>query len=438
MKNLLLLCSLLLCNYVNGQELSIEEARTENVKVQISDKKTLDVNLDLVLPENLKISSNRMLVITPLVRNGNQEALLTPVYIYGRKREIISKRKNRLPIEGSQVLRRKNRKEQVISYQASLPYEAWMKGGNVLLEQELCGCGNNQEETTTNQLTGIPKLFEIPGIQFCTPTNETVKRRVYKGTAYIDFPVNKTVIYPTYRKNPVELARIDSTLQGFKNKDVRSISIHGYASPESPYTHNAFLAKERTQALKKYIIDKFGMPDSLFKTAYTPEDWEGLIRFARESDLKDRDRILEIAQDDLHPDTKEQQLKRLGESYLYMSQNWFPALRHSDYEIEYVLPNFTAAQARIMAKQDPSQLSLFEMYNAAQLCEKGSAEYYQIMEAAVRVFPDNPEANLNAAAMELERGNLEAAKRYLKKADMSSPAAQNNMKRITLLEEEQK
>lgn len=438
MKNLLLLCSLLLCNYVNGQELSIEEARTENVKVQISDKKTLDVNLDLVLPENLKISSNRMLVITPLVRNGNQEALLTPVYIYGRKREIISKRKNRLPIEGSQVLRRKNRKEQVISYQASLPYEAWMKGGNVLLEQELCGCGNNQEETTTNQLTGIPKLFEIPGIQFCTPTNETVKRRVYKGTAYIDFPVNKTVIYPTYRKNPVELARIDSTLQGFKNKDVRSISIHGYASPESPYTHNAFLAKERTQALKKYIIDKFGMPDSLFKTAYTPEDWEGLIRFARESDLKDRDRILEIAQDDLHPDTKEQQLKRLGESYFYMSQNWFPALRHSDYEIEYVLPNFTAAQARIMAKQDPSQLSLFEMYNAAQLCEKGSAEYYQIMEAAVRVFPDNPEANLNAAAMELERGNLEAAKRYLKKADMSSPAAQNNMKRITLLEEEQK
>lgn len=60
------------------------------------------------------------------------------------------------------------------------------------------------------------------------------------------------------------------------------------------------------------------------------------------------------------------------------------------------------------------------------------------MEAAVRVFPDSPEANLNAAAMELERGNLEAAKKYLKKADMSSPAAQSNMKRITLLEEEQK
>ena len=180
------------------------------------------------------------------------------------------------------------------------------------------------------------------------------------------------------------------------------------------------------------------MPDSLIKTAFTPEDWEGLTHFAQKSEIKDKDRILEIAQSDLHPDTKEQQLKRLGETYLYMSMNWFPALRHSDYEIEYVLPNFTPEQARIMVKQDPSQLSLFEMYSAAQLCEINSAEYYEIMEISVGSFPDSQEANLNAAAMELERGNLEAAKKYLKKADMSTSAAQNNMKRIVLLEEEQK
>lgn len=60
------------------------------------------------------------------------------------------------------------------------------------------------------------------------------------------------------------------------------------------------------------------------------------------------------------------------------------------------------------------------------------------MEAAISVYPDNPEANLNAAAMELERGNLKAAKKYMEKVDMTSSAAQNNMKRITMLEEEKK
>ncbi len=438
MKNLLIFCTLLLCYSANGQNPPTQKVHTKNVQLGLSDNQALQVNMDLILPEDLKISSNRMIILTPVVRSGDREALLTPVYVYGRKRQIISERKNRLPVEGSQVLRRKNHKEQVINYSASTLYQPWMKGANVVLEQDLCGCGNKKEENESQLLTGVPSFIKIPEVQYCVPTNEAVKRRIYKGTAYIDFPVNKITIYPSYRRNPIELARIDSTLRGFKDKDIRAIRIHGYASPEGPHTHNAYLAKERTNALKNHIITKFSLPDSLFTTAYTPEDWAGFVKFAQQSDLKEKNEILDIAGRDIHPDTKEELLKRMGEAYAYMSANWFPALRHSDYEIEYILPNFTAKEARIMARQNPSQLSLRELYDAAQLCEKGSDEYYNIMEAAISVYPDNPEANLNAAAMELERGNLTAAKKYMEKVNMTSSAAQNNMKRITMLEEEKK
>lgn len=438
MKNLVIICTLLLCSSLSGQNHNVEGIHAEDVKIQLADENAVQIGMSLILSDDFRLSSNRMIILTPVIRSGAREVMLKPVYVYGRKRQIISERKNRLPLDGSLVIRRTNGKEQVVDYQTSVPYESWMKGTKLILEHDLCGCGNNREENGTQQLVDIPSLIKIPEIEYLVPQNEVVKRRVYKGTAYIDFPVNQIVIYPSYRRNPIELARIDSTLRGFKDKDIRSISIHGYASPESPYTHNAYLAKERTNTLKKYIINKFSLPDSLFTTAYTPEDWDGFVKFARQSDLKEKNEILDIAGRDLHPDTKEQLLKRMSEAYQFMSQHWFPALRHSDYEIEYVLPNFTPEQARIMVRQDPSQLSLREMYDAAQLCDRGSEEYYNIMKAAVRVYPDSSEANLNAAAMELERGNLPAAKEYMKKVDMTARAAKNNMKRITMLEEERK
>lgn len=426
----------LLCGSLKGQEAAIQTAYTDSVQVQLSANHILGLNMNLVLPEELKISSNRMMIFTPVLKTEGKEVLLHPVYVYGRKRQIISNRKKRYPVEGSQVLRRTNRKEQVIRYEESLPYETWMQGADLILEQDLCGCGNHREENYQNYLAQVPMPEpELPGIMYCTPKPEKIKKRTYKGRAFLDFPLDQTIIYPEYRRNAIELARIDTTLQKFKIDHILSITIHGYASPEGKYTHNYFLAKERTKALKEYILNKYALADSIIGTEYTAEDWEGFIQFAEQSNLKDKQRILEIARSDVHPDTKEKQLKAMPNSYWHISKNWLPALRHSDYEVEYVLPNYSSDEARGVVQKDPLQLSLREMYDAAQLCKKGSPEFYQIMETAVKTYPDNPEANLNAAAMELERGNVEAAKSYMEKADMNTPEAKNNMKRIKMLEE---
>jgi len=438
MKTLLIIStfSFLLCGSLKGQNSTIHAVRTDSVNVHLSSDSILHVKMNLILPKDLKIASNRMMTFTPLLQKEEKESILRPVYIYGRKRQIISIRKNRLPIEGSQILRRSKGKEQIIRYEESIPYQPWMKGSSIILEEDLCGCGNKSEKNNKNYIAKVPGL-RLPGIMYCVPNPEIIKRRTYKGRAFLDFPVDKTIIYPEYRRNAIELARIDSTLQKFKIQYILSIKIHGYASPESPYTHNTFLAKERTQALKEYIIKKYELPDSMIVTEYTPEDWEGFIQFAEQSDLKDKKHILEIARSDIHPDTKEKQLKKMSDAYSHISSKWFPALRHSDYEIEYQLPNYTSDNARNEVKKDPSQLSLREIYDAAQLCQKGSDEFYQIIETAVKTYPDSPEANLNAAAMELERGNVSAAKKYMQKADMNTPEAKNNMKRITILEEEE-
>lgn len=342
MRNLFIISALLFSFMLKAQDTTPKTVRTENVVVQVTTDSLLQVNMNVVLPAKLRVSSNHMMIFTPVIQKSGKEVTLPPIYIYGRKREIINERKNRLPLEGSMIVRRTNRKEQVIEYKTTVPYSSWMKGANVVLEEDLCGCGNHTKENNNYQLAQVI-LPEPPAIINQPLVAETVqpvkvkqsRRRVYEGKAFIDFPINKTIIYPRYRKNPEELARIDSTLTMIGIENISRIILHGYASPESPYAHNSSLAKGRTLALKQHIMDKYHLNDSIFTIKSTAEDWDGLIRLAEQCDWPEKDHILKIARSDAQPDEKEKQLRRLVDAYLRMSWYWFPALRHTDYSIEF-------------------------------------------------------------------------------------------------------
>ncbi len=420
-----------------GQTAAGQDIKATDTHISLTADSTLDIRFNIVIPKEAKISSNRMATLTPALRYEEQEHRLAAVYIFGRKREILSERNDRMPASAYRIVSRTNRTEQIIEYQTSIPYQAWMQHAGLYLEQDLCGCGNLQEESHEALLASVKLPAPapiIPQIAFIAPQPERFKRRVKEGSAFLDFPVNKTTIYPDYRKNPRELTVINQTIESVNKTDIVHIAIHGYASPEGSYANNTRLAQGRSEALKQYIIKKYQLPDSIFSVQSTPEDWAGFEKLAQASDIDKKAQVLAIIAGNDEEDAKEAQLKALGAPYVYILKEWFPALRHSDYEIKYKVEPFTAQQARTIVKQQPELLSLDEMFQAARLCEKGSEEYYHLFETAVRLFPNDPTANLNAAAIELERGNLPLARKYMEKADMETQAAKDNMQRIILLE----
>ena len=73
-------------------------------------------------------------------------------------------------------------------------------------------------------------------------------------------------------------------------------------------------------------------------------------------------------------------------------------------------------------KEQPQKLSLNEFYLVAQDCQPGSEEFNDVFETAVRMYPSDPAANLNAAVCALERGDLDQAARFLDKAGTSEEA----------------
>ena len=212
---------------------------------------------------------------------------------------------------------------------------------------------------------------------YLRPAAEARKDRSVQGRAYIEFPVNKTTLYPEYRNNPTELAKIVETIRVVKedkNTKISGIVIHGFASPESPYDHNAWLAEHRAATLKDHVRKMLDIDNSLFRVGYTAEDWKGLREYVAASSLPHRDEILQVVDDSrLDPDTREWRIKlRWPDDYRIMLDECYPTLRHSDYVVNYTVKAFSVDETREVMKTNPKLLSLEEMFLLAQTYEPGS------------------------------------------------------------------
>ena len=284
--------------------------------------------------------------------------------------------------------------------------------------------------TPPAETTAVVRQAPVYHFNFVTPKAETEKARNLSGRAYLDFVVNTTDIRPDYRRNAEELAKVRQTIDAVRqdpNTSITHISIHGYASPEGSYANNTRLAQGRAQAFKDYVQMLMTLPAEIFSVESTPEDWEGLmenVKMIKFKNAKIEESVFSIVKDEsLAPDQKEQKLKReMAKEWKWMVDSIFPALRHSDYEVSYTIRPFTVEEASQLIKTKPQQLSLNEMFLVAQTYEPGSPDFNEVFEVAVRMYPEDETANLNAAVIALRRDDQQAAARYLAKAGKSAEA----------------
>ena len=432
---ILLALSLPVAVSVSAQELAGSQVQIDNKAVTLGSDTQLLVGMDVTVPADMKLTTNSMLTLTPILMEkastGANKAL-PAINIYGRTRQLVAERTGKIPADAFEVIRRDNGEAQTIRYTARVPYEKWMNGSDLKMMGTINGCANCLKEEDLAQVYPVllKRYVPQPAITFVKPAAE-IKNRDEKGNAYLDFPVNKTVIYPDYRRNPFELAEINRTINVVKeNPDTKitGIDLHGYASPEGSYANNTRLAKGRSEALKTYIMKEYGLSADMFKVESTPEDWAGLRAWVEKLDVPQKDKVLELIDSDLaNLDTKEYRIKALdGKLYRELLRDCYPGLRHTDYVIHYTVRPYSVEEAKALLKTRPQLLSLEEMYLVAQTYEEGSEEFNEVFDIAVRMYPEDPIANINAAAMELKRGNADLAVRYLERADKSSAAAQNN------------
>lgn len=391
---------------------------------------------------DLKLDRNRALTLTPVLSNGTQQRMLPDILINGSARNKVYNRslalggdkyRQNLPYS---VVKTEEKHQETIHYWQIIPYEKWMDSAYLDMREDLCGCGGYQQEIAVERvIDNMPPVITyelIPQLAYIKPEAEKVKSRSEQWESYLDFPVNKTNIQSDYMNNPRELADIQKMLNTVKednNITVSRITITGYASPEGGIANNERLSKGRADEFKKYLTTKINFPADIYNVEYGGENWNGLITAIEASNMTDKDAILDIIKNIDNINTRKNKLKTFknGVPYRQMLAEIYPKLRKVVSQAHYTVRGFSVDEAKTIINTRPQQLSLDEMYQVANSYPVGSGNLTEVFETAVRLYPNNEVANLNAGAAALSANNIQNAEKYLQKADWNSPEYINNM-----------
>ncbi len=254
--------------------------------------------------------------------------------------------------------------------------------------------------------------------------------------------------------------RINATA-GDSSLVLNEINIQSYASPDGAYDFNERLAENRekntrsymTSQLKKDKVTEFGELTANF----TAEDWEGFQRLVSQSDIQDKDLILEVLRMYQDPEQREREIHNISNVFEKLADEILPQLRYSRITASIDVIGKSDAEINQLFDKDPKALSLEEMLYCATLTDdnarrmaiyKKATELYPndyrtwndlgmtqyvareyanaktSFTKAAQLAPAGSEPRMNLGLIELVEGNYPAAKNYFGSA--AGPAELND------------
>lgn len=414
----------------HAQEINIGQTVARKIS---DDKVEVSFSMDC---STLRLPSRRQMVITPLIisRSESDTLALPSVCIAGRNRYRMNKRKERLygkeygkaPVagEGQEMIRFNRKRDMLLEYNETVPAQEWMSGARVEIFRELQGCAGCGEALGNAPVAELP-LFkeevERPNLQIMVAQAEE-KRRSFTRSAYLNFKVNQSALLADYMNNPVELAKIYSSIDSIRednNYRIARIEIVGYSSPEGSYAANARLSEQRAKALEQNLKHAYQLDDSMIDCRSVPENWEGLAAWLREYRPSYMQKVLDIIGQTPEPDARDAKIKAIdgGKIYNALLREVYPKLRLVEYTVSYTVVPFSVEQGREIIKTRPDKMNHNEMYQVAASYGEGSDEYNRIIRMIAARFPGDRIANNNAAIVAWETGDYDAMRVYLKRLE---------------------
>lgn len=391
------------------------------------------------------IPRNRKEVLIPYLYNGKDTLFLDPLEVYGKNR--FKRERQEYHIAGekdwelgdNQIM-----KGEAYSYTAQTHIKRWMKPAQLGIRRYMvgCACENELEDQTLGQY-----LFEEPQL----PPRRIISPAIAEATRVweigpeqeIIFKVARTEMDPKVFNNEVVFARIlEAVDKIYSNPEfkVEKIQVAGYASPEGGQKFNTWLGENRANALIDYIIKKrpqYGLTAEHFEMVNGEENWEGLKRLLLESDMKEKDAVAAVIDDQtLTGEQRKSKIKAMdgGRVWRKMLYDIYPHLRSARYLAVYynseddmavevinaaneMLRNGQVAEGYELAMTESDDMRSYNTIGAALALQGRYEEALTWFEKAVEVCPQEAKANIEAikAELEFERQQAAAHEEYMKK-----------------------
>lgn len=201
-----------------------------------------------------------------------------------------------------------------------------------------------------------------------------------------------------------------------EKKAINKLEVSGYASPDGGMELNTKLADNRQANAQKFLQKqmKKDKVDAEIEANTTAEDWEGFQAAMENSNIQDKQVVLNVLKMYSDPEERETQIKNLSNVYKTIADDILPQLRRSRLILTRDLIGRSDEEILAELKSDSCQLNVEEMLYAATLVESQD-EKLAIYQKAADTFGDYRAYN-NMGMIYFEQGNIEEARRNYNKA----------------------
>lgn len=202
------------------------------------------------------------------------------------------------------------------------------------------------------------------------------------------YAINSSVVTKKNERNAnldAFKANVDETMQN--DRATQNIAVKGYASPDGPVKFNDKLSKARSESGKKVVAKLLKDSGLDIDAAAYGEDWDGFKELVEQSNIKDKDLILQVLSLYNSPAERETEIKNMSSVFEELKEEILPELRRSQ------IVNTTDLQGKtdeeiMAAYRNGGELSAEEYLFAAQVLVENPEEQIAILTAASKKYND--------------------------------------------------
>ncbi len=189
----------------------------------------------------------------------------------------------------------------------------------------------------------------------------------------------------------------------------------GYASPDGPEKFNDKLSAQRSKTGHKAMQKELKGVDGLtYDIASYGEDWDGFKTLVQNSDIEEKDLILNVLEMYQSPVERDQEIQNMTAVFKVLAEEILPQLRRTRFTVDATYAGLTDEEILAAALAGDTKLDVEHMLHAATLTDDATAKL-AIYELAANTYGDARAYN-NVGVMKAYKGDVKAAQASFDKA----------------------
>ena len=240
--------------------------------------------------------------------------------------------------------------------------------------------------------------------------------------AAIKFLINQAKVRAeeTKKAEIKNTAKYLDSVNADKNKQIASIDINAYASPDGPEQLNQVLSTNRGTSAQKFVQESNKKNDKASKATINAvgksEDWEGFKALMQKSSLEDKEMIIRILDMNSDPIVREKEIKNMAKAYKKLAKDILPELRRSKMIFNVDKLGKSDSLLLVLGQNDTAKLGIEEYMKAASLTADNAISA-KILNNTIKNFPQEWRAYNNLGVAQANQKDYDAALKSFLKAD---------------------